>query len=79
VGLNTFYRCTDTFGLASPSQLGQGDAFFVSSGNTGAGQTYICNTPGTITFGSTNITFAEISSSQIYAAGTGLKPCQPDV
>jgi hypothetical protein len=63
---------TDTFGLASPSQLGQGDAFFVSSGNTGAGQTYICNTPGTITFGSTNITFAQISSSQIYAAGTGL-------
>jgi hypothetical protein len=62
----------DTFGLASPSQLGQGDAFFVSSGNTGAGQTYICNTPGTITFGSTNITFAQISSSQIYAAGTGL-------
>jgi hypothetical protein len=58
--------------FASPSQLGQGDAFFVSSGNTGAGQTYICNTPGTITFGSTNITFAQISSSQIYAAGTGL-------
>ena len=63
---------TDTFGLASPSQLGQGDAFFVSSGDTGAGQTYICNTPGTITFGTTNITFAQISSSQIYAAGTGL-------
>jgi hypothetical protein len=63
---------TDTFGLASPSQLGQGDAFFVTDGDTGAGRTYICNTPGTITFGSTNITFAEISSSQIYAAGTGL-------
>lgn len=62
----------DTFGLANPNQLGQGDAFFVTSGNTGAGRTYICNTPGTITFGSTNITFAEISSSQIYAAGTGL-------
>jgi len=63
---------TDTFGLASPDQLGQGDAFFVTSGDTGAGRTYICNTPGTITFGSTNITFAEISSSQIYSAGTGL-------
>jgi hypothetical protein len=62
----------DTFGLASPNKLGQGDAFFVQDGNTGAGRTYICNTSGTITFGSTNITFAEISSAQIYAAGTGL-------
>ena len=61
----------DTFGLANPNTLGQGDAFFVTDGDTGAGRTYICNTPGTITFGSTNITFAEISSSQIYAAGTG--------
>jgi hypothetical protein len=67
-------RATDanTFGLANPNTLGQGDAFFVSSGNTGAGRTYICNTTGTITFGSTNITFAQISSAQIYAAGTGL-------
>jgi trimeric autotransporter adhesin len=62
----------DTFGLASPNKLGQGDAFFVTAGNTGAGRTYICNTAGTITFGTTNITFAQISSSQIYAAGTGL-------
>jgi hypothetical protein len=67
-------RATDanTFGLANPNTLGQGDAFFVSSGNTGAGRTYICNTTGTITFGTTNITFAQISSAQIYAAGTGL-------
>ena len=62
----------DTFGLANPNQLGQGDAFFVTAGNTGAGRTYICNTSGTITFGTTNITFAQISSAQIYAAGTGL-------
>jgi hypothetical protein len=62
----------DTFGLASPNKLGQGDAFFVQDGDTGAGETYICNTSGTITFGSSNITFAQISSSQIYAAGTGL-------
>jgi hypothetical protein len=62
----------DTFGLANPNKLGQGDAFFVQDGNTGAGRTYICNTTGTITFGSTNITFAQISSAQIYDAGTGL-------
>jgi hypothetical protein len=62
----------DTFGLANPNTLGQGDAFFVQSGNTGAGETYICNTVGTITFGTSNITFVQISSAQIYAAGTGL-------
>jgi hypothetical protein len=62
----------DTFGLANPNTLGQGDAFFVTSGNTGAGETYICNTVGTITFGTTNITFAQISSVQVYSAGTGL-------
>jgi hypothetical protein len=67
-------RATDanTFGLANPNTLGAGDAFFVTSGNTGAGRTYVCNTQGTITFGSSNITFAQISSAQIYAAGTGL-------
>ena len=62
----------DSFGLADPNQLGQGDAFFVQQGNTGAGETYVCNTPGTIVFGTTNITFAQISSAQVYSAGTGL-------
>jgi hypothetical protein len=31
-----------------------------------------CNTVGTITFGTTNLTFAQISSAQVYSAGTGL-------
>jgi hypothetical protein len=62
----------DTYGLADPNKLGAGDAVFVQSGNTGAGETYVCTTAGTITFGSTNITFAQISTSQIYSAGTGL-------
>ena len=62
----------DTYAPFSPNSLGQGDAFFVSSGNTGAGETYICNTVGTITFGTTAITFAQISSAQVYSAGTGL-------
>jgi hypothetical protein len=63
---------TDTFGLASSTQLSEGSTFFVQDGDTGAGRTYTCNTQGTITFGSTNITFAQISSAQIYDAGTGL-------
>lgn len=63
---------TDTYGQTSPSSLGQGDAFFVTNGNTGAGETYLCNTVGTIIFGTTAITFAQISSAQVYSAGTGL-------
>jgi hypothetical protein len=63
---------TDTYGLASSTELSEGSTFFVTAGNTGAGRTYTCNTQGTITFGTTNITFAQISSAQIYSAGTGL-------
>jgi hypothetical protein len=62
----------DTYVSASPAGLSEGSTVFVQQGTTGAGGTYTCNTPGTITFGVTNITFAEISSAQIYSAGTGL-------
>jgi hypothetical protein len=62
----------DTYALKSTNGLGNGDAFFITSGATGAGETYVCNTVGVITFGTTAITFAQISSSQIYSAGTGL-------
>lgn len=63
---------TDSYGLKDPNALGEGDAFFIQSGNTGAGETYVCNTSGTITFGTTAITFTQVSSSQVYSAGTGL-------
>jgi hypothetical protein len=63
---------TNTYGLTSPNTLGEGSTFFVQQGTTGAGETYTCNTVGTITFGTTNITFTQISATQIYSAGTGL-------
>jgi len=62
----------NTFGLTSPNTLGEGSTFFVREGDTGAGETYTCNTVGTIIFGTTNITFVQISAAQIYKAGTGL-------
>lgn len=62
----------DTYGLKSPTALGEGDAFFVTNGNTGAGETYVCTTVGTITFGTTAITFAQVAAAQVYTAGTGL-------
>ena len=68
-------RTTDanSYGLKSPNKLGEGDAFFVTAGNTGAGETYVCNTVGTITFGTTAITFTQVSYTQVYTAGTGLQ------
>ena len=62
----------DTYVINSANGLSEGSTVFVQQGATGAGETYTCNTSGTITFGTTNITFAQISSAQIYSAGTGL-------
>lgn len=63
---------TNTYG-GGPTGLGEGSAFFITSGNTGAGETYVCNTVGTITFGTTAITFMQVSSAQVYSAGNGLQ------
>jgi hypothetical protein len=63
----------DTYATKSPTGLGQGDAFFITSGDTGAGETYVVNTVGTITFGTTAITFVQISDSTLYTAGNGLQ------
>jgi hypothetical protein len=62
----------DTYVINSANGLSEGSTVFVQEGATGAGETYACNTTGVITFGTTNITFAQISSAQIYSAGTGL-------
>jgi hypothetical protein len=62
----------DTYVINSAAGLSEGSTVFVQQGTTGAGETYTCNTSGVIIFGTTNITFAQISSAQIYSAGTGL-------
>jgi hypothetical protein len=62
----------DTYVINSASGLSEGSSVYVQQGATGAGELYTCNTTGVITFGTTNITFAQISSAQIYSAGTGL-------
>ena len=63
----------DTYASKDPNGLGQGDAFFVSSGDTGAGETYVMNTVGVITFGTTAINFVQVSDSTLYTAGNGLQ------
>ena len=63
---------TDSYGASDPDALGQGDAFFVREGDTGAGELYVMNTEGTITFGTTAIMFSQISKTPAYTAGQSL-------
>ena len=69
----------DSYAPSDPDSLGQGDAFFVQEGTLGAGETYVMNTEGTITFGTTDITFAQVSSAQVYVGGTGVTIAGTDI
>ena len=62
----------DSYGASDPDSLGEGDAFFVQEGAAGAGELYVMTTSGTITFGTTDITFSQINSAQIYSATNGV-------
>lgn len=62
----------DSYGASDPDSLGEGDAFFVKEGDTGAGELYVMNTSGAITFGTTDITFSVIAETAVYTAGTDL-------
>ena len=62
----------DSYGVSDPNAFGEGDAFFVKEGDTGAGELYVMNASGTITFGTTNITFSVIAETAVYSAGNGV-------
>jgi hypothetical protein len=62
----------DSYGPGA-GELSLNNYFFVSGGSVNKGSAYVLDAPtGTITFGTSNITFAQFSSSQVYLAGTGL-------
>jgi hypothetical protein len=70
----TIVRATDadTYGPGA-DQLSLNNYFFVSGGSVNKGSAYVVDSPsGTITFGTSNILFAQFSSSQVYSNGTGL-------
>jgi len=60
----------DTYGTGV-NQLSQNDYFFTQNGTVNKGTSFVVTTVGTITFGTTAITFAEFSSSLVY---TGTSP-----
>jgi hypothetical protein len=64
---------TDESGVGSTTLLGINDYFFTIGGVVNEGVAFIVSAPaGTITFGTSNITFAQFSTSQVYDAGTGI-------
>lgn len=63
---------TDHYAPQDVDGLGGGDYFYVQSGTTGAGDSYICTNEGTITFGTTAITFSQFSGAITYTGGTNI-------
>jgi hypothetical protein len=62
---------TDVYGPKSTEELDVGDYFFVQSGDTGAGESYVMTAPeGTFIIGYNNLTFTQFSASQVYTANT---------
>jgi hypothetical protein len=61
----------DTYGPASANTFSINDYFYVTSGNVNLGSAWIVDAPsGVITFGTSNIQFAQFSQSQVYSANT---------
>lgn len=63
---------TDSYGTGT-GDLSENDYFFIQNGTVNKGSSYVCTTAGTIVFGTTAITFAQFSTSQVY---TGTSPIQ---
>jgi hypothetical protein len=62
----------NTYEIASSEGLSEGSTFYVEAGTDNAGSTFTCNTQGVITFGTTAISFALVSSALTYTGGTNI-------
>jgi hypothetical protein len=63
----------DQYGPDSTEELSINDFFFTTAGAVNKGTAFIVSGPaGTITFGTSNITFSIFTTSAVYTAGTGL-------
>ena len=61
----------DQYGSDSSESFSLNDYFFTTGGNVNAGAAFVVDAPpGVITFGTSNISFAQFSSSQVYSANT---------
>ena len=58
-------------------EISYGDFCFVQSGSTNVGYGYIVNTTGTITIGTTAISYVQFNAGQVVVAGNGLTETTP--
>ena len=63
---------TDSYAVSDPDAFGEGDTFFVLEGSVHAGHLEVMNVSGTITFGTTAITFTNIAQTAVYTAKNGV-------
>ena len=63
---------TNTSGENDANSLDEGSYFYVQEGTAGAGESYVCNVSGTITFGTTDITFAQFAATPEFTGGTNI-------
>lgn len=77
-GSNPYVLTRATDADNSPSgEIAYGDFCFVQSGSTYAGYGYIVNTTGTITVGTTSISYVQFNAGQTVIAGNGLTESSP--
>jgi len=62
----------NTSGDNDANSLDEGSYFYVQEGTSGAGESYVCNVSGTITFGTTNITFSQFAATPELTGGTNI-------
>lgn len=62
----------NTSGENDANSLDQGSYFYVQEGTAGAGESYVCNVSGEITFGTTNIIFEQFSATPEFTGGTNI-------
>ena len=62
---------TNTYAPDDTNRLDAGDYFYVQSGDTGAGESYVMTAPtGPFILGLDGLTFTQFSASQVYSANT---------
>jgi hypothetical protein len=77
-GSNPFILTRATDADNSPSgELAYGDFCFVQTGTVNAGFGYIVNTTGSITVGTTAISYVQFNAGQVVVAGNGLTETTP--
>jgi hypothetical protein len=62
----------NTSGDNDANSLDEGSYFYVQEGTAGAGESYVCNVSGAITFGTTDITFAQFAATPEFTGGTNI-------